>query len=59
VESARTLVMKPLASLSDLSAFWNGLRQGVETYRSEPPVRRSPPAPGRRPEDSDEHMFIG
>lgn len=59
VESARTLVMKPLASLSDLSAFWNGLRQGVETYRSEAPARRSPPAPGRRPEDPDEHMFIG
>ena len=59
VESARVLVMKPLASLSDLSAFWNGLRQGIDTYRSEAPPRRSPSAPPRRAEDADEHMFIG
>jgi len=59
VESARVLVMKPLASLSDLSAFWNGLRQGIDTYRSEAPARRTPTSPPRRTEDSDEHMFIG
>ncbi len=59
VEAARLLVMKPLASLSDLSAFWGGLWQGIQTYRSEAPERRTPPGPGRRSEDSDEHMFIG
>jgi uncharacterized protein YoxC len=59
VEGARLLIMKPLASLSDLSAFWGGVRQGLESYWNEAPKRRSPPVPGRRSEDSDEHMFIG
>ena len=59
VESARVLIMKPLGSLSDLAAFWGGLREGVETYRSQAPRNPSPPVPARRSEDSDEHMFIG
>ena len=59
IESVRALVMKPVESLSDLSAFWGGLRRGVETYRKSEPKRRTPPTSVRRSEDSDEHMFIG
>jgi hypothetical protein len=60
VEAARLLVMTPLGSVSDLSAFWSGLRQGIETYRNEAPKKRaSPQGPVRRSEDSDEHLFIG
>lgn len=59
IESVRALVMKPVESLSDLSAFWGGLRRGVETYRKSEPKRRTPPPTARRSEDSDEHMFIG
>lgn len=59
VESARVLIMKPLGSLSELAAFWGGLRQGVETYRNEASRNPPHPVPARRSEDSDEHMFIG
>ncbi|MEO8358711.1 MAG: hypothetical protein ABI672_01675 [Vicinamibacteria bacterium] len=60
IESVRALVMKPVASLTDLSALWGGLRRGLDTYRTSAPKRRSPPSPVRRSaEDSDEHLFIG
>lgn len=59
IESVRTLVMKPVASLNDLSAFWGGLRRGLDTYRSSAPKRSAAPSPLRRSEDSDEHLFIG
>lgn len=59
VESVRTLVLRPLSSLSDLSAFWGGLRRGLETYRKSAPPRRTGPVSSRRSEDSDEHLFIG
>jgi hypothetical protein len=59
VESARVLIMKPLGTLSELAAFWGGIRQGIDTYRSEAPRSAPPPGPARRSEDSDEHMFIG
>jgi hypothetical protein len=59
VESVRSLVQKPIATLNDLSAFWGGLRRGFETYREAAPRRRPASASGRRPEDSDEHLFIG
>lgn len=59
IESVRSLVMKPVASLTELSAFWGGLRRGVDSYRNSEPKRRTPPNPARRSEDSDEHLFIG
>ena len=59
VESVRSMVLKPLGTLTDLSAFWGGLRRGLEAYRDTAPRRRSPPVPSRRAEDSDEHLFIG
>ncbi len=59
VESVREMVLKPLESLSELSAFWGGLRRGIDAYRSAGPRRPTPPVPSRRSEDSDEHMFIG
>jgi hypothetical protein len=57
VESVRALVQKPIATLTDLSAFWGGLKRGFESYREAAPRRRA--ASGRRSEDSDEHLFIG
>ncbi len=59
IESVRALVVKPIASLSELSAFWSGLRGGVDSYRNAEPRKRSAPVPRTRSEDSDEHMFIG
>jgi hypothetical protein len=59
IENVRALVIKPLASVSDLSAFWSGLRRGVDSYRSAEPRKRSGVVPKPRAEDSDEHMFIG
>lgn len=59
VESVRSLVLKPLGTLSDLSAFWGGLWRGLEAYRNAPVKRRSPQTVPRRGEDSDEHLFIG
>ena len=59
VESARVLVMRPLASLADLSAFWSGLKQGIDSYRNDPVAKRPVAAPPRRADDADEHMFIG
>ncbi len=60
VETVRAVVVRPLSSLSDLSAFWGGLRRGLETYKkSAPPRRTGPVSSSRRPEDSDEHLFIG
>lgn len=57
IESVRTLVMKPIASLTEFSAFWGGLRRGVDVYRES---HAKKPAPPRRSEgDSDEHMFVG
>jgi hypothetical protein len=56
LESVRTLVLKPLASLGEFSAFWSGLRSGLDTYRE---TRAKRPATARRSEDADEHMFIG
>ena len=56
IESVRTLVLKPIASLTDLSAFWGGVRRGLDTYRETRPRKA---ATARRAEDSDEHMFIG
>ena len=57
IESVRALVVKPIASLTEFSAFWSGLRRGVDTYRD---GRGKRPGPARhRAEDSDEHMFIG
>lgn len=59
IERARSLVTKPIASFTELSAFWGGLRRGLETYRSSEPKRRNPLASPRRPEETDEHLFIG
>lgn len=59
IESVRSLVLKPMASLTELSAFWGGLRRGVDAYRNAEPKRRSSPPVARRSEDSDEHLFIG
>lgn len=59
IESARTLVLRPLESLGDLSAIWGGVRRGFNAYREAEPRRRSAPPAARRSEDSDEHMFIG
>lgn len=56
IESVRTLVLKPIVSLSEASAFWGGLQRGLDAYRESRPKK---PAPIRRSEDSDEHMFIG
>ena len=59
IENVRTLVIKPLASISEFSSFWSGLRRGIETYRGAEPKKRSAGVPRPRSEDSDEHMFIG
>jgi hypothetical protein len=59
IESVRSLVVKPIASMTELSAFWGGLKSGLDRYRQAEPRRRSSSAPSRRSEDSDEHMFIG
>ena len=59
IESVRALVLKPIASLTELSAFWSGLRQGVDRYRRAEPGKRPAPASRHRAEDSDEHMVIG
>jgi len=56
IERVRTLVEKPLESLSTASAFWGGLRSGLESFRSSAPRKTGT---ARRSEDSDEHMFIG
>ena len=58
IEQVRTLVMKPIASLNELSAFWGGLRSGLDSYRNSEPRRRAPGSK-HRAEDSDEHLFIG
>lgn len=59
VERVRGLVMKPIASLAELSAFWDGLRRGLEAYRGAGSKRRGASSSARRSEDSDEHLFIG
>jgi len=59
LENVRGLVAKPIATLSDLTAVWGGLRRGFEAYRGSEPRRRQGPPLARRAEDSDEHMFIG
>ncbi len=59
IENVKTLVIKPIASLTELSAFWSGLRRGVESYRETEPKKRPTAVPKHRSEDSDEHMFIG
>lgn len=59
IENVRALVIKPMASLSEFSAFWSGLRRGVDTYRGADPKKRQTPGAKHRAEDSDEHMFIG
>ena len=59
IEGVRALVVKPLASIGEFSAFWSGLRRGVDTYRKAEPRKRSGGVLKRRAEDSDEHMFIG
>ena len=59
IENVRNLVIKPIASLTEFSAFWDGLRSGLESYRNREPKRRSAAGPRHRSEDSDEHMFIG
>ena len=59
IENVRALVLKPLASLSEISSFWSGIRSGLDTYRNGEPRRRASQAPRNRAEDSDEHMFIG
>jgi hypothetical protein len=62
LEDVRALISKPVAGLSDLAAFWDGLRKGIETYRHKTPgPGRRPAAPplSRRSDDFDEHMFIG
>jgi hypothetical protein len=56
IETVRTLILKPIASLTEASAFWNGVRRGLDSYRASRPRKA---APARRSEDSDEHMFIG
>ena len=59
IESVRSLIVKPVESLTELSAFWGGLRRGLDTYRNTEPKRRSVSKPRHRSEDSDEHLFIG
>lgn len=59
IENVRALIEKPISSLTEISAFWGGLRRGIDTYRGSEPKRKAAPAAGRRAEDSDEHMFIG
>jgi threonine synthase len=60
LENVRTVIVEPLASLTELSAFWSGLRRGLEAYRSaEPKTRKARTSRHRPAEDSDEHMFIG
>ncbi len=59
IENVRSLIVEPVASLTELSAFWGGLRRGLDTYRTSEPKGRSPKKSSRRSEDSDEHMFIG
>jgi hypothetical protein len=59
IENVRSLIVEPIASLTELSAFWGGLRRGLDTYRDTDPKRRSVSKPKHRPEDADEHMFIG
>jgi hypothetical protein len=59
IESVRALVVKPIASLTEFSAFWNGLRRGVDNYRNAESRKRPSSVPKQRAEDSDEHMFIG
>ena len=58
IESVRTVVLRPLASISELTAFWGGVKQGIDSYRQSTPQRRTGPVP-RRGEDGDEHLFIG
>jgi len=58
IENVKTL-LKPIGSLTELSAFWSGLRRGVENYRETEPKKRPAAVPRHRSEDSDEHMFIG
>lgn len=58
IENVKTLV-KPIGSLTELSAFWSGLRRGVESYRETETRKRPTAVPRHRSEDSDEHMFIG
>ena len=59
IENVRNLVIKPIASLTEFSAFWNGLKSGLDTYRGSEPRRRAAGSARHRAEDSDEHMFIG
>ena len=59
IESVRALVIQPMASLSEFSAFWSGLKRGVEDYRGAAPRKRPSSGPRQKAEDSDEHMFIG
>jgi hypothetical protein len=59
IENVRNLVAKPIASLNEFSAFWNGLRSGLDSYRNSEPKRRTASGLRHRGEDSDEHMFIG
>lgn len=59
IEGVRSMVAKPLSTVTELSALWGGLRSGFEAYRTAEPKRRSPPGTPRRSEDSDEHLFIG
>ena len=59
LQTARSLVAKPMATLSELSALWGGFRSGLDNYRKAEPIRRPPARSPRRSEDSDEHMFIG
>lgn len=59
VENARSIVMGPIKSFAELSAFWGGLKRGVDAFRGSDERNRSAPSTSRRAEDSDEHMFIG
>jgi len=56
IERVKGLIEKPLESLSTASAFWGGLRSGLDSFRSSSSRKSSNV---RRSEDSDEHMFIG
>ena len=56
IEELRSLVKSSLNTASLFTAFWDGLRQGLERFRTSP---RRPPAGPRRAEDADEHLFIG
>ena len=58
VETARQAVLGPISSISDLSAFWGGLKRGLDSFRASSARRRQAPS-ARRSEDSDEHLFIG